>query len=212
VVCTRTPLQLRYHTHGGLTPAALVNVRSCIAKIVFASHRRFFATNVRTATRAGGVSPPWVRTASAPAFVTPAALGCVFAGPRTLLDSRRTAFSFPYHSGLTKAAPGSAGVAASCLACGRFGRKMCQSPRAHRHKEHQKRAWKGSRNSMRAICAPTQRTPEADLERFTQLYETKNSAHWHKEDQGGSARNGPRRPKTAQEDQSGPGCNPQEDS
>jgi hypothetical protein len=41
--------------HGGLTPAALVSVRSCIAKIVFSP------TNVRTATRAGGVSPPWVR-------------------------------------------------------------------------------------------------------------------------------------------------------
>jgi hypothetical protein len=41
------------HTHGGLTPAALGNVRSCIAKIVFSP------ANVRTAPRAGGVSPPW---------------------------------------------------------------------------------------------------------------------------------------------------------
>jgi hypothetical protein len=40
-------------THGGLTPAALVHVRSCIAKIVFSP------ANVRSATRAGGVSPPW---------------------------------------------------------------------------------------------------------------------------------------------------------
>jgi hypothetical protein len=48
-------LQARFpNTHGGLTPAALVNVRSCIAKIVFSP------TNVRNCnTRAGGVSPPW---------------------------------------------------------------------------------------------------------------------------------------------------------
>ena len=39
--------------HGGLTPAALVNVRSRIAKIVFSP------ADIRTATRAGGVSPPW---------------------------------------------------------------------------------------------------------------------------------------------------------
>jgi hypothetical protein len=35
VVYPLTPLQLSYQTHGGLTPAALVNPRSCIAKIVF---------------------------------------------------------------------------------------------------------------------------------------------------------------------------------
>jgi hypothetical protein len=47
-------LQVRFpNTHGGLTPAALVNVRFCIAKIVFSP------TNVRSAPRAGGVSPPW---------------------------------------------------------------------------------------------------------------------------------------------------------
>jgi hypothetical protein len=49
----RPQLQLRYQTHGGLTPAALGNVRSCIEKIVFSP------ANVRTAPRAGGVSPPW---------------------------------------------------------------------------------------------------------------------------------------------------------
>jgi hypothetical protein len=49
----RPQLRCVTHTHGGLTPAALVNVRSCIAKIVFSP------TNVRTAPRAGGVSPPW---------------------------------------------------------------------------------------------------------------------------------------------------------
>jgi hypothetical protein len=162
--------------------------RSCERAFLHRKNR-FFADKCSHCNKSGGRKPPVERIPHASSRrrssphcrctlglqthgrLTPAALGCVFAGPRTLLDSRRTAFSFPYHSGLTKAAPGSAGVAASCLACGRFGRKMCQSPRAHRHKEHQKRTWKGSRNSMRAICAPTQRTPEADLERFTQLYE-----------------------------------------
>jgi hypothetical protein len=38
--------------------------------------------------------------------LTPAALGCVFASPRTLLDSRRPAFAFPNHGGLTPAALG----------------------------------------------------------------------------------------------------------
>ena len=33
--------------------------------------------------------------------LTPAALGCVFASPRTLLNSHRTAFAFPNHGGLT---------------------------------------------------------------------------------------------------------------
>jgi hypothetical protein len=40
--------------HGGLTPAALENVRLFIAKIVF--FRRML---VVPAPRAGGVSPPW---------------------------------------------------------------------------------------------------------------------------------------------------------
>jgi hypothetical protein len=31
----RSPLQVRYSNHGGLTPAAFVHVRLCIAKIVF---------------------------------------------------------------------------------------------------------------------------------------------------------------------------------
>jgi hypothetical protein len=39
--------------HGGLTPAAFVHVRFCIAKIVFSP------ANVRSAPRAGGVSQPW---------------------------------------------------------------------------------------------------------------------------------------------------------
>jgi hypothetical protein len=37
--------------------------------------------------------------------LTPAALGCVFASPRTLPNSHRTAFAFPTHGGLTPAAP-----------------------------------------------------------------------------------------------------------
>jgi hypothetical protein len=39
--------------HGGLTPAALVNMRSSIAKIAFSS------ADIRTANKSGGVSPPW---------------------------------------------------------------------------------------------------------------------------------------------------------
>jgi hypothetical protein len=41
--------------HGGLTPAALVSERSCIAQVAVSP------ANVRTAEppRAGGVSPPW---------------------------------------------------------------------------------------------------------------------------------------------------------
>jgi hypothetical protein len=38
------PLRVGCHYHGGLTPAALVNVRSCIEKIVFSP------ANFRTAT------------------------------------------------------------------------------------------------------------------------------------------------------------------
>jgi hypothetical protein len=57
------------HTHGGLTPAALVNVRSCIAKIAICS------PTVHREPRAGGVSPPWFATATPPAFVsTPSAV------------------------------------------------------------------------------------------------------------------------------------------
>jgi hypothetical protein len=87
------PHIVRITHHGGLTPAALVNVRSCIAKIVFSP------ANVRTATGAGGVSPPWFATATAPAFVsTPPAVPRDFAV--ALLQVR-----FPNtHGGLTPAA------------------------------------------------------------------------------------------------------------
>jgi hypothetical protein len=79
--------------HGGLTPAALANVRSCIAKIVFSP------ANGRTAPRAGGVSPPWFATATPPAFAsTPPAVPRDFA--EALLQVR-----FPNtHGGLTPAA------------------------------------------------------------------------------------------------------------
>jgi hypothetical protein len=58
---------------------------------------------------AAGVSQPWYADPVANALhrhggLTPAALGCVFASPRTLLDSRRPAFAFPNHGGLTPAA------------------------------------------------------------------------------------------------------------
>ncbi len=48
-------LQERYVTHGGLTHAAPVNERLCIAQVAVSP------ANVRTAEppRAGGVSPPW---------------------------------------------------------------------------------------------------------------------------------------------------------
>jgi hypothetical protein len=51
----RSVLPVRYSNHGGLTPAALVNERSCIAQVAVSP------ANVRTAEppRAGGVSPPW---------------------------------------------------------------------------------------------------------------------------------------------------------
>jgi hypothetical protein len=46
---------VRFPNHGGLTPAALVNERSCIAQVAVSP------ANVRTAEPpgAGGVSPPW---------------------------------------------------------------------------------------------------------------------------------------------------------
>jgi hypothetical protein len=99
--------------HGGLTPTAFVHVRFCIAKIVFSP------ANVRSAPRAGGVSPPWFRKRACkcvsstlrttfpqahPGGLTPAALGCVFASRWTMFDSRGTAVGLPNHGGLTPAA------------------------------------------------------------------------------------------------------------
>jgi hypothetical protein len=49
----RPQLQLRYHTHGGLTPAALVHVRFCIAKIVILS-----ADGRCNTAKSGGRKPP----------------------------------------------------------------------------------------------------------------------------------------------------------
>jgi hypothetical protein len=61
-----------FHTHGGLTPAALVNVRFCIAKIVI------FPANGRcNSTRSGGRQPPVGSLhANAPAFVGTAMVVC----------------------------------------------------------------------------------------------------------------------------------------
>jgi hypothetical protein len=83
-VCTRTPLQLDYHTHGGLTPAALGPAshgrrtlrdfrgtalgsrnHGGLTPAALVNVRSciakivFSPANVRTAPTAGGVSPPW---------------------------------------------------------------------------------------------------------------------------------------------------------
>jgi hypothetical protein len=50
----RPQLQLRYQTHGGLT-----HRRSCECAFLHRKKSFFSPANVRTATRAGGVSPPW---------------------------------------------------------------------------------------------------------------------------------------------------------
>jgi hypothetical protein len=65
------------YSHGGLTPAALENVRLFIAKTVF-----FERMLVVPAPRVGGVSPPWETNAGASALnyhggLTPAALAKV---------------------------------------------------------------------------------------------------------------------------------------
>jgi hypothetical protein len=71
-VCTRTPLQLRYH--GGLTPVAerkrpqsqlryshprRADARRSWERAFVHRKNRFSPTNTRAAPRAGGVSPPW---------------------------------------------------------------------------------------------------------------------------------------------------------
>jgi len=43
-----------FRSHGGLTPAALVNVRLCIAKIVILP-----VDGRCMSAKSGGVSPPW---------------------------------------------------------------------------------------------------------------------------------------------------------
>jgi hypothetical protein len=98
------------HTHGGLTPAALVSVRLCSENSAGASKKSFFAgKRSHRNTRAGGVSPPWRQSAceletgnSAHCHcrrglhthggLTPAALGCVFDSRWTMFDSRGTPF------------------------------------------------------------------------------------------------------------------------
>jgi hypothetical protein len=101
------PHIVRITHHGGLTPAALVNLRSCIAKIVFSP------ANVRTATRAGGVSPPWdvlgMRTRNVE--IRRIAVATVVSD-RQAADAGRwtnasaTAIALPHHGGLTPAALG----------------------------------------------------------------------------------------------------------
>jgi hypothetical protein len=49
---TRSPLQTRFPNHGGLTPAAPGNVRSCITKGVFSP------ANGRAPIKSGGRQPP----------------------------------------------------------------------------------------------------------------------------------------------------------
>jgi hypothetical protein len=141
------PVAIALHRHGGLTPAALANVRLCIAKGVIwpvTGHRAWRQERgasaprgkhpplrigkayrrrcVAHATSSGGCKPPVESRPHASAKggksshrshrrgsenhggLMPAALGCVFASPRTLLDSRRPAFAFPNHGGLTPAA------------------------------------------------------------------------------------------------------------
>jgi hypothetical protein len=88
-----------------------------VKRFTRAKRSRTFATIRMRPPRAAGVSQPWctdvlVRrrvpaSATTLAYhggLTPAALGCVFASPRTLLDSHRTAFAFSNHGGLTPAA------------------------------------------------------------------------------------------------------------
>jgi hypothetical protein len=101
--------------HGGLTPAALVNVRLCIAKIVFFRH----ASTVQHNRERGASAPRGFANAIASAFpphygqrspnythggLTPAALDSVFAHRRIFRDSDRTTFGSPRHGGLTPAA------------------------------------------------------------------------------------------------------------
>jgi hypothetical protein len=79
--------------HGGLTNAAHVNVRSCIAKIAICS------PTVHREPRAGGVSPPWFATATPPAFVsTPPAV------PRDFAEASLQVRFPNTHGGLTPVA------------------------------------------------------------------------------------------------------------
>jgi hypothetical protein len=85
---------------GGLTPAALVNVRLCIEKIVI-----FRQTVVVTAPGAGGVSPPW----SAPRMETlnrrfrALQLQARFANPRRA-NARRSCFARRYSPNMVRSA------------------------------------------------------------------------------------------------------------
>jgi hypothetical protein len=108
----RSPLQARFASHGGLTPAAPGNVRSCIAKGVFPP------ADVRTPTQErGGVSPPWgafrMRTHQSRCTpcggaegVRPGGMHSVHANAKSGNSSHCICRSgLPSHGGLTPAAP-----------------------------------------------------------------------------------------------------------
>jgi hypothetical protein len=108
----RSPLQTRFASHGGLTPAAPGNVRSCIAKGVFPP------ADVRTPTQErGGVSPPWgafrMRTHQSRCTprggaegVRPGGMHSVHANAKSGNSSHCICRSgLPSHGGLTPAAP-----------------------------------------------------------------------------------------------------------
>jgi hypothetical protein len=78
VVCARTPLQPRY-SH----PRRAHARRSCEPAFVHRKNRFFTGKRSHPHTRAGGVSPPWFATATAPAFAsTPPAVSRDFAEAR----------------------------------------------------------------------------------------------------------------------------------
>jgi hypothetical protein len=81
-----------FRNHGGLTPAAPGNVRSCIAKGVFPR------ANDRAATKSGGRQPPWVRYRDCTGVCEHTA-GSLPDFPEAFLQLR-----LPNHGGLTPAA------------------------------------------------------------------------------------------------------------
>jgi hypothetical protein len=103
--------------HGGLTPAALVNVRSCIAQIVF--YRQTFALQRKSGGRkppVGNKTPLQIATVHIrrAAYVQPVAAGvsqpwcgsgaCPGKRNHTAKIARRCRCVFRYHGGLTPAA------------------------------------------------------------------------------------------------------------
>jgi hypothetical protein len=118
-VCRTSALvsaQACFHSHGGLTPAALFGVRLCIAKVVFSP------ADVRTPTRErGALAPRGMFSECEPDYgnpahcrcrrglqphggLTPAAPGRGFANRWTMFDSGGTTLGSLNHGGLTPAA------------------------------------------------------------------------------------------------------------